>query len=72
MSDTRQIVHAQDVRVGDRITAPTGESLTVTRIDPNFMDRSDLIAFVEDTPERWSKLPLAIDAEVEVTRDAKP
>jgi len=63
----RTAVPVRDVRVGDRLFA-RGTELTVTRIDAGLLGRSDLLAFVEDSDERWLKLPLPIDGEAEVIR----
>jgi glutathione peroxidase len=56
---------AAEVKVGDRVLTPGGDGLLVTRIDEGMLG-SDLLAFVEDSPARWAKLPLGRDAEVEV------
>ena len=68
MSGERTTLRADEVRVGDRLFGPGGAELTVTRIDPAFFGRPDLVAFVEDSDVRWLKLPMALDAEVEVIR----
>jgi glutathione peroxidase len=60
---------ASEVRAGDRVRA-RGIELKVTRIDESFMGRPDYLALVEDTAERWLKLPTPADAEVEVIRAA--
>jgi glutathione peroxidase len=60
---------ASDVRTGDRVRA-RGIELKVTRIDESFMGRPDYLALVEDTAQRWLKLPTPADAEVEVFRGA--
>jgi glutathione peroxidase len=60
-------IAAADVRAGDRVRA-RGIELQVTRIDQSFMGRPEYIAFVEDSAERWLKLPTPADAEVEVLR----
>jgi len=56
---------ASEVRVGDRVRRKQSE-LTVHRIDVGFMDRPGYLAFIEDSPERWLKMPSAQDADVEV------
>jgi glutathione peroxidase len=58
-------VKASEVEVGDRLITPSGEFL-VTRIDGEMLGSSDYIAFVEDTPARWLKMPMPPDAEVQV------
>lgn len=54
------------VKPGDRIRHASGAELTVSRIDDGFMGRPGMLAFIEDTPERWFKAPVAADAEIEV------
>jgi glutathione peroxidase len=66
-ADRWTAVSASTVRVGERVRA-RGIELKVTRIDESFMGRPEYIAFVEDTAERWLKLPTPADAEVEVVR----
>jgi glutathione peroxidase len=60
-------IAASAVRVGERARA-RGIELKVTRIDEAFMGRPEYLAFVEDTADRWLKLPMPADAEVEVVR----
>lgn len=62
-------VQAKDVQVGDRLLGPSGDEITVTRIDKGLLGRADLIAFVEDSAVRWVKVPSTLEAEVQVTRD---
>jgi hypothetical protein len=57
---------AADVQPGDRIRTADGTELVVTRIEPAFFGRADLVAFIEDTPERWFKRPVTIDADIEI------
>lgn len=66
MAESWTTVPATDVRAGDRIRLKTGFEMLVSRIEPQFLGRADLIAFIEDTPARWYKQPLAAAAEVEV------
>jgi hypothetical protein len=58
------VVAGQRVRVGGE----GGVELTVSRVEPRFLDRPGMIAFIEDTPERWLKAPLPEGAAVEVRR----
>jgi hypothetical protein len=58
---------AADVRVGDRIRLATGTELLVSRVEPRLFGL-DMVAFVEDTPQRWFKQAMAPSAEVEVLR----
>jgi hypothetical protein len=57
---------ARDVKVGDRVRTPAGEELLVSRIEFPFLGRSEMLAFIEDSSERWYKRPLPLDAQVEV------
>jgi hypothetical protein len=59
---------AADVRAGDRVRLPTGTEMQVSRIEPGFLGRENLVAFIEDTPARWFKQPVPQAAEVEVMR----
>ncbi|MCW2542658.1 MAG: hypothetical protein JWM40_210 [Frankiales bacterium] len=61
-------VPATEVQVGDRIRSRELE-LTVTRIDVGMLGNPGLIAFVEDSETQWLKLPVPIDAEVEVLQE---
>lgn len=51
-----------------RVGGEDGVVLTVSRIEPRFLDRPGMIAFIEDTPERWLKAPVPADASIEVQR----
>ena len=51
----------QDVRVGDRVITPSGNELTVSRIEERFLDREDLICLIEDTAVRWLAQPVRVD-----------
>ena len=57
---------AADVRAGDRIRLASGVEMLVSRIEPRFLGRDGLIAFIEDTADRWYKQPMPQAAEVEV------
>jgi hypothetical protein len=61
-------IAAGDVAVGDQVRVRDTE-ITVARIEPQFLGRAGMIAFIEDTPARWLKVPTPEDAEVEVRRD---
>jgi glutathione peroxidase len=63
-------VKAAEVEVGDRVLAPDGRALLVSRIDAGMLGNDDLLAFVEDSPARWTKLPTSREAEVEVLTGA--
>ncbi len=57
-------VAVADVQVGDRLRAKDGTELTVTRIDQGFLGRPEMVAFVEDSAERWFKMPAPLAGEV--------
>jgi glutathione peroxidase len=59
-------IKAGEVKVGDRLQTPSGGELLVTRIDDGLMGSGDYLAFVEDSPARWLKMPMPRDAEVQV------
>lgn len=69
MSDGWQRIPAGEVAVGDVVRVRDTE-ITVARVEHGFLGRTGMIAFVEDTPSRWLKVPTAEDAEVEVRRPA--
>lgn len=66
MADHWAHAKAADVQPGDRMRSADGTELVVTRIEPAFFGRPDLVAFIEDTPQRWFKRPMTIDADVEI------
>jgi hypothetical protein len=66
MSASWKTVKASDVRVGDTVRIQSGAEVIVSRVDPSFMGMSNMVAFIEDTPERWFKQPMMADGEVEV------
>lgn len=66
MAESWTTMAAADVRAGDRIRLATGVEMLVSRIEPRFLGRDGLIAFIEDTPARWYKQPVPEAAEVEV------
>jgi hypothetical protein len=59
-------VKAADVKPGDRVRTPSGDELTVSRIEAPFLGRAEMIAFIEDTSDRWFKRPVPQDAKVEI------
>ena len=65
MADGWEQKTAQDVRVGERVRTASGEEITVSRIESPFVMREGMIAFIEDTPARWYKRPIPLDAPVE-------
>jgi hypothetical protein len=66
MAETWTPVSVAAVRIGDRVRTADGSVLTVSRIEEHFFDRDDLVAFIEDTAERWYKRPVPVDGQVEV------
>jgi hypothetical protein len=57
---------ASAVQPGDTVRTPAGEVVVVTRIETSFFGRPEMLAFIEDTPERWYKRPMPSDADVEI------
>lgn len=58
---------ATGVRVGDTLRAKDGTELTVTRIDPEFIFPG-MMAYVEDSEQKWFKMPAKLDAEVTLVK----
>ncbi len=58
-------VVSDKVRPGQRIRI-RGAELLVSRIEHPFLGRSTMLAFIEDTPDRWLKRPMPVDGDVEV------
>jgi hypothetical protein len=69
MTTTWVTVSAMDVKEGDRVRTASGQELTVTRIEAPFLGMDTMVAFVEDSSERWFKQPMPLDAKVEVHQD---
>ncbi len=61
-------VTAAEVQPGERVRLESGEELIATRIEVAFMGREEMLAFIEDTPQRWYKRPARTTANVEVLR----
>jgi hypothetical protein len=70
MSDNWKPTKASEVRVGDTFRTAAGDVVTVSRIDDQFMGRPGMLAFIEDTDERWYKRPVPSDADVEIRIEA--
>jgi hypothetical protein len=66
MAETWKSVPATDVKAGDQIRLQSGQSLTVSHIEAAFMGIPGMIAFIEDTPDRWFKQPMPGSTSVEV------
>ncbi len=58
-------VPASEVKPGDRVRIG-GDELQVSRVESPFLGRDGLVALIEDTPQRWLKQPVPVDAEVDV------
>ncbi|MGH9091588.1 MAG: hypothetical protein ACRDZR_09470, partial [Acidimicrobiales bacterium] len=69
MAHEWQRVPARQVAAGDVVRVRETE-ITVSRVEHGFLGRAGMVAFVEDSPSRWLKVPAAEDAEVEVRRPA--
>jgi hypothetical protein len=66
MSESWEVVRADEVNVGDVVRTPKGDVVLVSRIETSFLGRPNMLAFIEDTADRWYKRPVAVDADVEV------
>jgi hypothetical protein len=66
MSDTWRTVKVLDIKAGDTVRTQSGQVVTVSRIETPFLGMSNMVAFIEDTPERWFKQPMMADADVEI------
>jgi hypothetical protein len=66
MAETWKSVPAADVKPGDQIRLPSGQSLLVSRVEAAFFGMPTMIAFIEDTPDRWFKQPMPSANSVEV------
>jgi hypothetical protein len=65
-ADTWRSAKGAEIRPGDRVRTTDGTELTVSRIEPSFFGMDNMIALIEDTPERWFKRPVTVDADVEI------
>lgn len=66
MPESWEAVRADEVSVGDVVRTSTGDVVLVSRIETSFLGRPNMLAFIEDTPDRWYKRPVAVDAVVEI------
>jgi hypothetical protein len=64
--DNWRAAKGADVRPGDRVRTADGTEVTVSRIEAKFFGRDNMIALIEDTPERWFKRPVTVDSDVEI------
>ncbi len=44
----------------------TGGVVLVSRVEASFMGMSNMVAFIEDTPDRWFEQPMMSDSDVEI------
>ena len=44
----------------------SGQVVIVSRVESPFFGTSNMVAFIEDTPDRWFKQPAQSDADVEI------
>jgi len=65
MTEGWKKVPASAVQEGDRVRV-AGDEFVVSSIEAPFFGRAELIAFIEDSPERWFKRPVPTESEVEV------
>jgi hypothetical protein len=66
MSDTWKTVKVHDVKVGDTVRTQSGAVVLVSRVEAPFMGVPNMVAFIEDTPDRWFKQPMMSDSDVEI------
>jgi hypothetical protein len=66
MSESWKKVRADEVKAGDAVRTQAGDVVIVSRIETGFMGMPNMLAFIEDTPDRWFKQPMMADGEVEV------
>jgi hypothetical protein len=66
MPDAWKTVKAQEVKVGDTVRTASGQVVLVSRVEAPFLGRSNMVAFIEDTPDRWFKQPVPSDSDVEI------
>jgi hypothetical protein len=69
MAERWKLAKAAEVQPGDRVRTGDGREIVATRIEEKFLGRENMIAFIEDTPQRWLKRPMTIDADVEISVD---
>lgn len=66
MSESWSVARADEVNVGDVVRTSSGDVVIVTSIETNFLGRSNMLAYIENTPTRWYKRPVPFDADVEI------
>ena len=65
MSDTWNTRPANEIEPGVIVKLYDGSELEVSRVETTFMGMDTMIAFIEDTPQRWLKAPYGKDADIE-------
>jgi hypothetical protein len=66
MSESWKKVKADEVSAGDTVRTQAGDVVVVSRVETGFMGMPNMLAFIEDTPDRWFKQPMMADGEVEI------
>ena len=66
MADTWKTVKAEQVKAGETVRTQSGSVVIVSHVETSFMGMPNMLAFIEDTPDRWFKQPMTADADVEV------
>jgi len=66
MSDQWVTVKASEVKPGQRVRMANGAELTASRVEQKFFGMDNMLAFIEDTDQRWFKQPSPTDSDVEV------
>jgi hypothetical protein len=66
MSDSWKSTPVSEVQVGNVVRTQSGEVVTVSRIEPAFMGIAEMVAFIEDTPNRWFKCPQPVGGQIDV------
>jgi hypothetical protein len=69
MAESWKQAKASDVTVGEVIRTQSGDVVKVSRIEEGFMGNEAMLAFIEDTPERWYKRPSRRDADLEILEE---
>jgi hypothetical protein len=69
MAESWKLAKASDVVVGDVVRTQSGDVVRVSRIEAAFMGNEAMLAFIEDTSERWYKRPARTDADLEILEE---
>jgi hypothetical protein len=68
MTDSWTPMAVDEVKLGDRVRLASGHEVLVSRIEPSFMGIETMVAFIEDPPAQWFKMPVQKSMQVEVQR----